>query len=123
VRAFWIVLLLFVVGAVCAAPVPQALPYEVMTEFETLADFHRATVDRASRFLSRDTLSQGFRDHTPEGWYATYSHPAGVMLLSTIPDGRLRYGLFSPDDGRRTAYQGKFAPHACVGCHNKVRPR
>lgn len=104
-----------------AAPVPQA-PDEDLRTWKSKLDFDDVTLNRGSP-KSTESLSRGERITTAKGWYATYNTDAGVMVLSTIPDGRMKYGYFDHWTGQTIAWNDGFAPGSCIGCHNKNRAR
>jgi cytochrome c553 len=114
--------LLILAAAAVAAPVPTTPP-EVLTHYKTLQEFEADTAERGGKVLRYEDLSKGTRTVYERGWVAHYFTDAGRMFLSNAPDGRLRYGYFDHETGAAIDYNGKPAPAACVGCHNKDRAR
>lgn len=105
-----------------AAPVPK-VPDEDFRTFESEREFDSETIDRAKP-LKVVEINRGERTETDKGWYAVWwGNAEGIMKLSTIPDGRLRYGYFSYQTGLPLDYRNEKVPAACAGCHNKNRER
>lgn len=104
-----------------AAPVPK-VPDEDFRTFTNEKEFNAETIDRAKATKVIE-INRGEKTETDKGWYASYYGTDGVMRLSTIPDGRLRYGYFDYNTGLTLDYQNKKVPAACCECHNKNRER
>ena len=117
--------LMVVVTLVQAAPVPTPpLPYEVDTVYYTRGEFDTETIAKSSKVIKEEELSKGIRKTTPEGWYATYLTDEGWMILSTIPDGRLRYGYFQHNSEIAIPlWRDAVVTKTCMSCHNKERVR
>ena len=116
----------FTLGAAfaLAAPIPSLVPgYEVMTTYHTLAEYDAATIKLAGPITGYEDRSNGTKTLTENGWYNIYVYQGGWMILSTIPDGRLRYGFFDRETGEAIKFQGHDAPRSCIACHNKNKAK